>query len=88
MTNVDLGLGFVIFLKFLSLLGSQFVTFFGYGLRFGGEGRPGSEESAKRYHLKIEARKDPIFCILVFYVLRFPYPMSRIRRSNKIHLTG
>ena len=38
----------VIFELILSLVGYLFVTFFGSGLRFGGEGRPGSEQSARR----------------------------------------
>ena len=36
-----------IFKFILSLVGCLLVTFLGSGLRFGGEGRPGSEQSGK-----------------------------------------
>ena len=48
MTNINWGDGFIICVAIWSSLGSTFVIFFGSGLRFGGERRPGSEQSAEK----------------------------------------
>ena len=71
----------------LSLVGCLFVTFFGSGLRFGGEGKPRSEQSAKT--LKNEPQKGHHFQKnSEFFVMFFSLVLGRVLGSVFLRFGG